>query len=330
MNAPQTTYELLYNGRAITADVLPWLNGFTYTDKESGESDELEVNFSDADALWRGEWQPAKGDTIEASIFKGGGVLQCGLFTVDELVYSGGKSSGRNFSIKALAAGITNQVRTKTSFAHENKTLTEIVNTVAAKHGFRVLGDIKPIPIGRITQYRKSDLAFLQQLAQRFGYAFSIRDKQMIFADMYQLEAAQPGLVLKESDLAGWSITDKSTKTYTAAKLKHFSSREKKVVEHGETETKFLRNKKDVLEIRARAENKQQAEMIAKAALHRANSFQQAGTITTEGNTLLLAGAVVGLENMGRISGRYYITQSTHTVTKSAAYTTEAEVKKVG
>src|SRR6266542_1094174 len=116
MVLPKATYEIIYNSTNITAAILPCVISFSYTDKAKSEADEIELTLEDSDKLWQNEWYPTKGDTITAKIFLLGQVLNCGIFTVDEIAGTGSRDAGDTISIKGIAAGINKKIRTKTSF----------------------------------------------------------------------------------------------------------------------------------------------------------------------------------------------------------------------
>lgn len=331
MKAHQPTYEIVYNGRNITSDILPYVLSFGYTDKTAGETDELELTVEDRNGLWINQWYPVKGDTITARIFSLGKVLECGTFTVDEISASGG-SSGNTVSIKGVAAGINKRVRTKNCYAHENKTLREIANTIAAKHGMKVDGEIANVRISRVTQYRETDLKFLQRLANDYGYEFSVRDSLLTFSNIFTIEDKTAALTITPEEIISWSLTDKTSKTFQAVRISYHNPKEKKVVsyEHKEENEAFKQAKTDNMEIKVKAENKQQAEIKAKAALYKANSLQQQGSLEMAGNVYALAGNNCHLEGLGYFSGKYYIQSSSHTVSKDGGYTTSLELKRVG
>lgn len=321
--APKPFFKVLYDGKNITEDISKHLLSLSYTDKTEGESDELEIQLEDVDRLWQNEWYPQKGSTLKAEIgTAGGAVLSCGSFMIDEIEFTAPPDI---VCIKALAAGIHSGVRTKKSYAHENKTLSEVIRTVAANSGFQVSGQIANIRIGRIMQHRETSLAFLKRLSLDYGYVFSVRDKTLVFTSVYDLEARGRVLTLDRADLTGFSFRDKTTETYKGAKAQYHNAMTNELVSHSEAGSDG-----EQLEIRSKAENKQQAEAKAKAALHRANTQEKTGSITAPGNVLLVAGQNIELSGLGVLSGIYHITASRHTLDKSMAYGTEAELKRVG
>lgn len=80
-----------------------------------------------------------------------------------------------------------------------------------------------------------------------------------------------------------------------------------------------------VLRREVRVETQEQAELRARALLLEANRLRVAGTLTLPGDPRLVAGVTLELEDMGRLSGRYLVQQSTHRVSRSG-YTTDVEV----
>jgi len=325
--APKPYYKVLYDGKNITEDISKHLLTLSYTDKTEGESDELEITLEDVDRLWQNEWYPTKGSIIKAEIgMAGGAVLSCGSFMIDEIEFTGPPDV---VSIKGLAAGTHSGVRTKKSYAHENKTLSEVIRTVAGNAGFQVSGQIENIRIGRIMQHRETDLAFIKRLSRDYGYVFSVRDKTLVFTSIYDLEAKDKVLTLDRTDLTGFSLRDKSADTYKGSKVQYHNVSTKELVSYSEDDSDGD-GAAETYEIRSKAENKQQAEAKAKAALHRANSREKTGTITAPGNVLIVAGINIELTGLGVLSGKYHVTGSHHTIDKSMAYGTEAEIKRVG
>lgn len=331
MKAAQPTYEIVYNGKDITKDIVAYVLSFNYTDRTAGETDELELTMEDSAGLWINEWYPIKGDSITARIYSLGHVLECGTFTVDEINASGG-GSGNTVSIRGIAAGIDKKMRTKNSSAHEQKTLRDIANTIASKHGLKVDGEIANVRIGRLTQYRETDLHFLQRVANEYGYEFAVRDTLLVFTNIFTIENKAAALTITPKELISWSLTDKTSATFQAVRISYHNPRDRKVIgyEHKEDNEAFTQAKTDSMEVKTKAENEQQAEIKAKAALYKANSLQQQGSIELAGNVFALAGNNCELEGIGYFSGKYYIQSSSHSVSKDGGYTTSLEIKRVG
>jgi phage protein D len=326
-------FNIFYNGKNITADLSLYVLSVRYTDKVIGESDDLEIQLEDTDRRWIDTWYPTKGDRLKLQMGYAGSVLDCGEFEIDEITLDGPPDT---VTLKAIATWVTSPMRTNDSKGHENKTLKEIAEYVAKKNDLTLLGDIQTIRIARSTQNREPDIAYLHRIASEFGYAFSIRGKQLIFTSIYELEDGVAVKVINKSDMTSYSITDKTSETYSSAVVKYQDPATKSVnsyeVKQEANKDGVVFNKvvkKDVLIIKDKAENKQQAESKAKAALHSKNSMQQVLSFSIFGDPLLVAGNNIDVTGFGQLSGRYHITQSTHNDSKSSGYTTECECKRV-
>jgi phage protein D len=321
-------FKVEYAGKNITSDISSNLIGVTYTDHAEGESDEIEITVEDSEGLWRGDWYPTKGEKMKLDIGYDNQLMPCGTFEVDEIELSGAPDT---IAIRGLAAPIKGTLRTKKSSAHENKTLKEIANTIAGKNGLTVTGEIEDVRFTRVTQNRETDLGFLKRISYDYGHVFSVRDKQLIFTTIYKLEEGNPVATIDRSQIASYSLRDKTAKSFAKAEVKYSNPADKKVVEANENETDSKSiTKGDTLFMTTKAENKQQAEQKAKAALHRSNSRQQEGSISIEGNPLLVAGNNFELTGMGQLSGKYHIMRSRHRIDRSGGYTTDIEIKRVG
>ena len=328
-------FKILYNGKDITSDLSNNLIAVTYTDKTENESDEISITLEDTDANWRGPWYPQKGDKIGLQFgYEDSGLVDGGTFEVDEIELQGPPDT---VSIMGLATGIKKAVRTKNSKAFEKVTLKQIAQEIASKHGMTVSGTIDSVQFTRVTQNREEDLAFLRRISEEYGHVFAIRDTQLVFTRLYDLEKGSAVFSLDRSDLLNYSFRDKTSNTFSKAKVKYHDPTDKEVKEYNQdsnvnadgatiTDTTAA----DTLEVRTKAENKQQAELKAKAAMYRANSRQKEGNVTVQGNPLLLAGNNIELTGLGTISGKYHIMESTHSIDASGGYTTSLSLKLVG
>jgi phage protein D len=228
MNLQPTEYKVIYEGKNITKDVSDYLLSLSYTDKNTGESDEIELEFHDKDLLWQNDWYPEKGSKIQLQIIDGNSLLDCGTFNIDEVEYKSERDSADTVSIRGMAASVTKALRTKTSSGHENKTLKELCNTIAAKHGLKVQGTIDDVTIGRITQYRESDLSFLFRIAEKYGYSFSVRDNLLVFTSLKMLYKQKHVLTLDKSQCTSFSFKDSSKEAVQQASLAYHDPWENK------------------------------------------------------------------------------------------------------
>lgn len=333
-------FKVSYNGVNITEDISQHLIDLSYTDNVSGASDDVDIRLEDADGKWCNEWYPTKGAklTIELSDINGR-ILKPNDFEIDEIELTGDKSSGDLVSIKAISGGVTKQLHTKRSHAHENKTLSEIVRTVAARNGLTVIGNIANITIGRVSQHREKDFTFLNRLADEYGYACTVKGNKLSFVPLKTLEGLAKVATLDKTDCTSWNIKDKATQVYNKAAVKSHNPNTNKVVQSTTTvqtvanndgvQFNYLKEADNTLAVHTKTENAQQATAKSEAALHFVNSLQQTASITTIGNMLLLAGNNVELTGFGRCSGIWHILKSTHSRSKSSNGVTTLELKRI-
>lgn len=129
-------FRVVYEGTDITTEINRFLIQLTYEDKQQDEPDEVTIQLENVEELWTNEWYPQKGDRLTVDIGYSGALVPCGTFEVDEVEATGPPDV---FTIKALSAGITKKLRTAKSTAHENKTLRQIADTVAAANGLTII-----------------------------------------------------------------------------------------------------------------------------------------------------------------------------------------------
>jgi hypothetical protein len=333
MVADKVQLKVAYNGKDISEDISKYCIGVTYKDNTEGMSDTIELRLEDVDQYWKNGWYPEKGAVLTVAIGENGVFLDCGVFEIDQIQASGPPDT---VTLQGLGTGISGDIRTKVSTAHANKTLPQIASTIAKKNGLTLEGTLLPIVIERVTQNNETDLAFLNRISKEYGFIFSVRGKKLTFMSIYDIEDLPSKLEIDKTDCTSYDLLDKTLKTYSKVEVKYHNPKTKTVSTYVET----VKNKdgvpftyirtKDVLTIHTKAENEQQAKAKAQAAIYRANSLQQEGSISTKGNPYLCAGNNFDLIGLGLFSGKYHIMSSSHNVDRSGAWTTGVEIKKVG
>ena len=334
MNVPQLTYKIVYAGKDITADVSRDLIEPEYADRVTGESDTLDITLDDSDGRWANDWAPAKGDTITCEIGDGLVSVSAGTFTVDELEYSGPPDM---LVIRCIAANTAAALRSKKSKVHEKKTLSQIVNAVAAEHGYQVQGNIEEITLDARVQHRETDLAFLQRLAAEYGYVFSLRNGVITFFDVYEIEGSAAAVILNPVDLVAYRFMSKTVGTYKETKVAYRNTSSNTVVTQtfsgaaaANTDGLLFSTVKsgDTQLIKTRAENDGQALRKAKAAHHQKNSKETTGSFRVGLNPLMLAGVNIEVRQVGVYSGVYQVTESRHRISRNGG-DTSVDAKKI-
>lgn len=330
LNVPIPTFVLTYNKRDITADLTPFKVSVTYTDNLDGdEADSIELALEDTDGRWWGSWYPVMGDLLNLQIgYEGRPLVNVGDFEIDEIEVDGPPSQAR---IKALAAGVMKNLRTHQGKAYEDTTLAGLVQTVAARHKLKVVGEIEPIPIKRVTQLHEEDLKFLKRVAREYDYAFNVRGDQLRFYRLDALRAAGSVLVIGINDLEKYTFRDKVKGTPKSARVAYHDPKKKQVVAYDVNSegTVVAKPSADALKLNTRSESPEQAKAKAKAAINHANDEATTGSLTLWGEPRLVAGSNIELEGFGKLSGRYQIASSRHELSRGSGYSTSIEVRRV-
>jgi len=325
----QPIFRLIYKGIDISDDLSPHLVSCTYTDKLDDEADEIEVKVQDKDGLWRGPWCPEHGDKVSLSIgYKPAILVPCGEFEIDEPNATLGRD-GDEFTFRGVAAPISQALRTKKTKGFEQQSLKQLVQKVAAEHGFTVVGTVPDIMFNRITQRRERDLEFLSRLASSYGAYFSVKGKQLVFAKREEVHSRDEVMTIRaeSGDYISADLKFTAHKTYSKAKATYFEGNTKKKIEV-EVEDSKVKNG-DTLRIDDRVENEKQARAMAKAKLGKENDKKQSGNLELPGNPYVVAGQVIALDSgFGKFAGRYVVKQSRHQISRSG-YTTNIEINSV-
>jgi phage protein D len=156
MEAELSIFKVIINQKDVTLDISNDLLEFTYKDKTGGEPDELDIVLDNSSGKYRGSWSIDKGTTLSGEIGYNGRVINCGTFKVDEVETSGPPSIVR---VRSLATSYQSKLRSKRSTAHENKTLREILNTIASDNDLE-LDDGSRYTQGRIDMKYESGLLY--------------------------------------------------------------------------------------------------------------------------------------------------------------------------
>lgn len=317
--------KVLYNSKDISEDVSRGLYAVTYSDSLE-DIDTIDIDVEDADLKWQNNWYPDKNSTLTVEIGDTSGIVfKCGVFEIDEMELMGPPDAIR---IRGIAAGFkTGKKRSAKNHVHENKTLAQIVHTVAESMGLTVQGQIENIKIKRRVQNAKTDLDFLKSLSSEYGYIFNVRGSTLIFIKATDLEKGNTVITLERKDLINFSFRDKNTKTFKSARIKFHDPETGKTVTH--TEGNGNSDSDDTLEIKKSVQSSAQAKAVSRAALHKANKKQKTGSITVKGSPYICAGNKIKITQMGKLSGDYMINQANHTLTNDGGWTADAEIYKL-
>ncbi len=330
VTVPKAVVQVTYNQKDISRSLDADFISLHVTDKLNGESDELEITLHDAHDKWSNDWYAGKGDTLAVTIRDDLGVLDAGIFEIDEIEVNG--HNPQTVTIKALATGVSHPLRTKNNTAHDNSSLAKIARHYANKHGLALVGTIKEIPIERSTQYQETDIAYLKRLADQYGYVVTIKKKQLVFSEIASLKSLPTHLTVQKQDLSSYRLTDKIREVAKSAKQASTNAQKRKPHKshkQAEQSGEYLTSS-DQINSRHHASNDADASLQAQAKLDKANNEKTTGDMSfCRGRTDIKAGMVAELQGFGVLSGRYQIGDVSHTVDRSGGYVTETSIKRI-
>ncbi|MDX2215527.1 MAG: contractile injection system protein, VgrG/Pvc8 family [Oculatellaceae cyanobacterium bins.114] len=331
-------FKLKYQGKDITQNIKPLTTSIAYTDKLEGSSDEIEVSLDNADLRWMDSWLPKEGDLITLQMGYEGEVLFPEVNgEIDEPEYQGPPDTLR---LQAQATPITASLRQRRTQAYEKTTLRAIAQQIAGRHGLELVGNVPDLRLERVTQKEQTDLEFLLEQSQEYGLVFKIEGaKRLVFYKIEDLEKAPAVLTLDRTDLRSYRLTRKTKGTYKAAKIKYYNPATGKYIEvtidaNGSVLPKPKEGDQeqavgDILNIRERVENLDQAKERAKEALRRENSNRIELDIDLEGNVVLAAGINFNLTSFKKFDGKFMIEQVKHSLTKRQGYQCSVKGRRV-
>jgi len=322
-------FKIIYKGIDITEELGPDLISCTYTDKVHGEADDVDIAVHDKLGLFRGDWFPEHGDTVDLSIgYVGLPLVPCGLFEIDNPTTKLGRG-GDTFSFKAVSAPVKKSLRTGKTKAYENQTVKQIAEKIAGEHGLTIVGTPPDVFFERQTQRRERDLEYLSRLALEYGGYFTVKGLQLVFAMRDEVHGRDPVFVFRHNtdDYVTADLKHEATKTAKKAKVSYFDGHKKKLIE-AEVEDDDVKTG-DTVRIDDRVENEDQASRRAKSELGDKNRKAWSGTIACVGNPLLMAGQIIALDaGFGRWSERKYVIKSSRHHLTRTAYSTTIEIEQ--
>lgn len=330
-----------FEGVDITDDIIPYLLSLDYTDSEEDESDSLSIKLQDRAGLWLEDWlnEAVEGAaacrlTMSATIiprdwYGNEGALPTGNFELDSVEAAGPPSV---VTIKGSSLPYGSSVRqTKKSKAWENYTLSRIAKEIASNAGFGCLYEAKSDPLyEREEQTKKSDITFLSELCHDAGISLKCTDGKLVLFDQSVYEAMEPVTTIKRG---GGTYTDYSLSTdsaetqYGSCRVSYTDPATGKCIEGTAESDDDNADSEQVLEITAKVTSIGEAEALAEKQLRLHNKYTRTASFTLPGNTGLVAGITVQLEDFGGWNGKYMIKQATHSV--SGGYTTKIDLRKV-
>jgi phage protein D len=313
---PVPNWAILYNGVDITAATTDSVVEISYEESIGKRACSVELVLSDNELAMQAN-PPAIGATIDLSLgYQGGQLTHVGTFQIDEY---GLKGPPDRFSIKAIQAGLMQPTRTQNSVAYEGQNLLQIANTVAAKHGYTVVGDaVNPnVAYDRVTQALETDLAFLHRIANMHNYDFNVRGNLLVFYSRPALEAMAPVGVITRAGVIEFDFKNQTlgSPTYGKCVVSYLDPSTKQLVTGSATDSNVPTS--DTLKATERVENGQQASLRAQSYLHEHNMGRVGAKLVVPGTVAYRAGNNLNVSGFGAFDGEtYQVKKAKHGLSK--------------
>lgn len=326
----RATVDTTYEGKAITTTLDNYNTAFSYTDCASGTSDSIKLDIFDPDGRWRAAWTPWKGDKMESIISvkdwnrEGDDTsLKCGSFVIDSLDISGEPSF---VSIGAVSAPVEDSFHiVEKTRTWESTTLKQIANDIAEEAKLSLEYDADEITINKKEQSKESNSDFLNKLVEDFGLCLKVYDKKLVVFDRLKYKAKPPVATIKIEEMApNWKYSTDLEGLFTGVKIDYtHTSTIQTTTKKGKPKEKKKKEKLTYeygegprwLKINEKIDNDGEAERIAKGRLEKENHGKTKLSISTLGNTSIVASQCVTIAGLGpTVSGKYYVDKVTHSL----------------
>ena len=198
-------FHIALDGQTI--DLASRLISLEISDYADTDSDTLNLVLADSDNSLE---LPRRGVELTAAIgFKETGLIDKGLFTVDEVEYS---SPPNTLTISARAANFRGSFRQRREASYHETTLGKILDTLANRNdlSLNIHPNLETIAIDHIDQ-TEADSAFMYRLAKRYDATATIKEKRMVImpkAEAQSLSGAPlPAVNITENQCTSWRLT---------------------------------------------------------------------------------------------------------------------------
>lgn len=295
---PHPYWQVLYNGVDITASLKDYVVKIIYEDCKGKQASTIELQYADPNYVMQNN-PPNIGSTIQLLIgYQGGPLYNCGEFEIDQY---GLKGPPDIFCVYGIEAGITTPLRTPNTMGYEGKTLTQIAQIIASKHGLTLVSDaVSPdVTYDRITQMQETDVNFLHRIANQAGYDFNIRGSQLVFYSRAALDASPPVGSIVRSQLLKFDLMWQSLAkpTYQAAQISYVDPKT------GDTIVGIAGDPSaspaDTIKSQERVKNQQEANLKAAVMLYTHNMGKLGNTLKLPGTMAFRAGNTANISGFG-------------------------------
>ncbi|ENN94672.1 phage late control protein D [Bartonella vinsonii subsp. berkhoffii str. Tweed] len=287
----------------------------TITDHAGNEADRFEAEFDD-----RGNdlEVPQTGSALQVIFgYENSISAFMGRFVVESVVSCGG-SDGEILRLCGKSASMRKELKEQTSEHFDHKTVGEIVETLAKRHGYqaKISSEFTHKTLPYVIRTDQSAVDFLTRLADRMQARFLIKDNKFLFLSGNNL----PVLELHKHDCSSWEFTLEPRTQYGSVESTYFdrSQGQQCQVKH---QTGFSG---PVRRLRCCYTSREEALAAAASESDRLCRSMGSGSLSLEGRPEIMADQPLLLQGFrSEINGPWKAETVTHRYEKQSGYTTE-------
>lgn len=305
---------ITYQGKDVSADFAPILQGVTFKDTLDGRAGEAEISLSNAQGYFFNDWYPEIDHHFTILMgYEDTPMIDGGTFWVDEISLSG-SSSGDTCNIRALSLKSSNLNSSIKKQYHNARPIADIVSEVAAELGCTVKGDLS----GNFSGLQnETGLQFLNRIAHQIGHILKVEGTDLVFYPIAQLGEIGE-LEIKRSDVRSYSLKDIAAGRISKCIVKWWDSKTKKEI--GSSYSNGIKGGGEVV-LWQEVENASEAKTKAKDYITDRNKSGVEFSIEMLGDVRLRAGVAINMVGFGSFDKTYYVSEATHSFS-SSGYTT--------
>ncbi len=311
-------FKIIVNGGDVTGKVNDRLISLTVTDHDGNKSDEVTIVLDDRDFALE---VPKTGATM--LVFMGyveTGVAMMGEFKVNRVQRQFDKGGGATMEITGKSADLKKEMKSQRHGSYIGKTVKQIVNDVAGRHGMTAIVSPKLGQLKRTPEYQteESDLHFVTRLASDHDAVFKVAGGKWLF--LARDEITNSAIVLGKGDMSECTVEADDRAEHKTARAHYHDRGEVK-----RKEQKDDRGEGGEFTLRHAFQNKDVADACAKA---KKRQLERAGKTLSwkgPGNVRIMAGVkLTTVIGAALYDGQWRIKTATHVITKQG-YSTAGE-----
>ncbi|MCM8910914.1 late control protein [Pseudomonas inefficax] len=317
------TFQIVADGKDITALINDRLLLLRTSDKPGMESDEFELRIDDRDQAVS---LPGRGGRVEIFLgYEGRALARLGSYTVDEVEVIGPPDT---ISVRGKASDMRGSGKTTRSGSWEGVALAKIVSDVAARNGWEA-GCTVQTKVPRVDQRNESDFNFITRLAKQYDCTAKVASGKLVVLPRQGGQSASGKAIstvtISRADVSRYSFRLGDRGTQKAVKTQHQDKATGKlsVVELGNDDAPA--GLPGVHTDRHIYPNKSAAEQAAKARLAAFNRSTAAVRLEMAGRTDLFAERTISAQGFKSGLDGEYLVDSVEQVFTASGWTTTVE-----